>query len=421
MRLASLLVLVTLVALPASAQNLVGLTNCCPNEVVTVSAEGDTTTVAAIGTGADLFIATVGSLVIDSDGGRGFFVRNGRIVVVDLATGAVTEQADAGEFVQLAGFDSGRDRLYALATRRDTLATASDIRFRNFLVAYDPVAQDTTHLVQVGEYTILDGLPQGGDTFATVSGPAVASANALHTIRNGRIVEVDLTTGTVTEGTELLGLPEVSGADETWLYRTEREVTQDGARQVYTGRLLRQPLAGGPDAPADTVGVIGRATIDSNSGGVEGDVFLASFGAAFYDRAGDRVLFNRSGRLVEVSLGTTQARDLAPVGRIRYVPGPQASAVVAVGSGPETVSVSLGIAPNPSAGLVGLALTLQESAEAEVAIFDALGRRVTTLHTGPLPAGTHAFAWDGDAAPGVYVVRAMAGGETTAVPLTLAR
>ena len=91
MRLATLC-LSFLLASGAGAQTLVGLTNCCPNEVVTIdTASGDTTTVAAIGTASDGFIATVRSLVIDPVGGSAFLVRNGRVAEMDLATGTVAD------------------------------------------------------------------------------------------------------------------------------------------------------------------------------------------------------------------------------------------------------------------------------------------------------------------------------------------
>lgn len=419
MRLAALLLVTLLFASGASAQTLVGLTSCCPNEVVTITA-GDTTTVASIGGSGDAFIATVGSLVLDADGGRAFLVRNGQFAAIDLATGAVEEQAEAGTITQLAGFDAGRGLLYAFATARDTLQTRDDVLFQNYVVAYDPATRDTVRLAKVGEYLILNNVPQGGDTFATVTGPAVASSDALYTIRNGRLVAVDLGTGVVTEGSTDLPLPEVTGTAGTWLYRTEREVvTNPDTSRTFTARLLRQPLAGGPDAPADTVAVFGTALVDT-SGAFVGDSFLASFGISFYDAAGDRILLNRNGQLVEVDLGTTQARVLGAAGRIRYVPGP-APAVVSVGGGPEAGRLALGAAPNPARGPVGLALTLGTPANVEVSVFDALGRHVALLHEGPLAAGTHTLAWDGDAAPGVYVVRATASGETVSLPVTVVR
>ncbi|MEM6327064.1 MAG: T9SS type A sorting domain-containing protein [Bacteroidota bacterium] len=420
MRLAPLLAALLLFAAPVYAQSLVGLTSCCPNEVVTISASGDTTTVAAIGTPSDLFIATVGSVVLDAAGDRAFLVRNGRFTSIDLATGDVTEQASAGEIVQLGGFDASRGVLYALASRNNRDQNEDTYQIRNYLVAYDPLTQDTTHLAQVGEYRFGGGFPEGGDTFSTVTGPAIASGTDLHTIRNGRLVRVDLTTGAITEGTEGLELPEVIGTDGTWLYRTEREMTGSPALRTYTARLLRQPLAGGTDAPADTVSVFGRATINGGSGAVEGDLYIASFGIVFFDAVGDRLLLNRNGRLVSFDLDTMAARDFGPIGRLRLVPMLTSSAVATAPSARES-TLTLGAAPNPASGPVGLSLLMLRATEATVAVYDTRGRRVATLHTGPLAAGTHALAWGAEAAPGVYLVRAVADGETTTLPVTISR
>lgn len=72
-------------------------------------------------------------------------------------------------------------------------------------------------------------------------------------------------------------------------------------------------------------------------------------------------------------------------------------------------------APNPSRGNVALRFTLPRAGSADVAVFDALGRRIRTLAHGALPAGTRTLAWDGadergaHAAAGVYFVQARAG------------
>ena len=67
--------------------------------------------------------------------------------------------------------------------------------------------------------------------------------------------------------------------------------------------------------------------------------------------------------------------------------------------------------PNPTAGGATVPVRLDEAAEVEVAVFDALGRRVAVAATGALSAGEHAVAIDAGAlAPGVYVVRLAADG-----------
>ena len=59
-----------------------------------------------------------------------------------------------------------------------------------------------------------------------------------------------------------------------------------------------------------------------------------------------------------------------------------------------------------------------------VAVFDALGRRVATLHEGPLAAGEHTLTLDPKAASlrsGVYVVRATAGAGAVSRRITVLR
>ena len=74
--------------------------------------------------------------------------------------------------------------------------------------------------------------------------------------------------------------------------------------------------------------------------------------------------------------------------------------------------------PNPSRGDVSFSLALTADARAQVAVFDAQGRRVRMLHDGALAAGRHDFQWDGrDAAgrttrAGVYFMRADTPGGT---------
>jgi len=71
--------------------------------------------------------------------------------------------------------------------------------------------------------------------------------------------------------------------------------------------------------------------------------------------------------------------------------------------------------PNPFRDQVRMTLDLSSAASVRVAVFDAVGRHVSDLANGALPAGRHAFAWDGrdargaDAPAGVYYVRALAG------------
>ncbi|HUF09550.1 MAG TPA: FlgD immunoglobulin-like domain containing protein, partial [Rhodothermales bacterium] len=67
--------------------------------------------------------------------------------------------------------------------------------------------------------------------------------------------------------------------------------------------------------------------------------------------------------------------------------------------------------PNPFGDRTTLSYTLQNALEVELSIFDVLGRRVRTIASGLIPAGSHAAVWDGldtrgmPTASGIYVYR----------------
>ena len=81
-------------------------------------------------------------------------------------------------------------------------------------------------------------------------------------------------------------------------------------------------------------------------------------------------------------------------------------------------ALSVDVWPNPTAGTLTVRVP---AAASEVAVFDALGRRVAVLHDGDA-AETQALPFDGSAlAPGVYVVRVRAGDAVAATAFTVAR
>jgi hypothetical protein len=93
-----------------------------------------------------------------------------------------------------------------------------------------------------------------------------------------------------------------------------------------------------------------------------------------------------------------------------------APAVAAITTGIEArTPAALGfasMAPNPFRRSLGLVIEVPEACGAiDLTVFDVAGRRVRTLASGTLPAGRHAFTWDGRtqeggrAAAGVYVAR----------------
>jgi glucuronoarabinoxylan endo-1,4-beta-xylanase len=70
-----------------------------------------------------------------------------------------------------------------------------------------------------------------------------------------------------------------------------------------------------------------------------------------------------------------------------------------------------GPSPNPSGGPVEFRLDLPSAADVRLSVFDAIGRKVAGVTSGPVPAGAHAVALDTSRlAPGVYVYRVEAAG-----------
>ena len=69
----------------------------------------------------------------------------------------------------------------------------------------------------------------------------------------------------------------------------------------------------------------------------------------------------------------------------------------------------LGNSPNPFRATTSIRLSLDRDDVADLSVFDLGGRRIATLHRGPLPAGAHSFDWRGRddngrrVPPGVYV------------------
>lgn len=96
-----------------------------------------------------------------------------------------------------------------------------------------------------------------------------------------------------------------------------------------------------------------------------------------------------------------------------YVP----AGTVDAGGASRTATIALAPpAPNPARGSTTLRFALPRASDARLEVFDAAGRRVRVLRSGPAEAGEHAvvFAPDDAAgralAPGLYVVRLEAGG-----------
>jgi hypothetical protein len=83
-------------------------------------------------------------------------------------------------------------------------------------------------------------------------------------------------------------------------------------------------------------------------------------------------------------------------------------------------------APNPCRESTTLSYQLAEQQPVTIAVYDLLGRRVTTLVDGPRPSGVHQIEWTpGQGRPslssGVYICRMQAGSYTESQKLVLVR
>jgi hypothetical protein len=84
-------------------------------------------------------------------------------------------------------------------------------------------------------------------------------------------------------------------------------------------------------------------------------------------------------------------------------------------------------APNPFVKSTTLRFDLPRTESVALAVYDPSGRRVATILDGLLPAGSHAFVWDGrddtgrPAASGAYIARLAAGREISRSHLVLVR
>ncbi|MFM7231054.1 MAG: CehA/McbA family metallohydrolase [bacterium] len=104
------------------------------------------------------------------------------------------------------------------------------------------------------------------------------------------------------------------------------------------------------------------------------------------------------------------------------------SIVVGVEDGPRLPTVALLASPNPAFGRVTASFALPTAVEhAELSVYDAAGRRVNTLLSGPLTAGTHRIEWAGHdesgrvAPAGIFFLRLQTGRGTATTKVLLVR
>ncbi|MEZ4703404.1 MAG: T9SS type A sorting domain-containing protein [Rhodothermales bacterium] len=85
-------------------------------------------------------------------------------------------------------------------------------------------------------------------------------------------------------------------------------------------------------------------------------------------------------------------------------------------------TLALEVYPNPARDAATVSLALPASERVQVAVYDALGRRVAVLQEGTLAAGMHTLSLSAGGLPsGLYLVRAVAGVEVLTTRVTLVR
>ncbi|MGQ0722656.1 MAG: FlgD immunoglobulin-like domain containing protein [Candidatus Eiseniibacteriota bacterium] len=83
--------------------------------------------------------------------------------------------------------------------------------------------------------------------------------------------------------------------------------------------------------------------------------------------------------------------------------------------------------PNPFAPTTTIPFTVETGGVVDLGIYNVLGQRIRTLHSGDLPPGEHTRVWDGrddrggDAPPGIYFVRVTQGTSTESMRIVLVR
>jgi hypothetical protein len=95
------------------------------------------------------------------------------------------------------------------------------------------------------------------------------------------------------------------------------------------------------------------------------------------------------------------------------------------GAAPAAIALTLASSPNPFAGSTHLRFSIPEAADAEVAIYDATGRRVATLLAERVATGERSVVWDRTDArgsrvgPGIYFARLSALGREATTKLVV--
>lgn len=422
----------------AQDRSLLGLTSCCPNEVVRFDpASGDTETIVQVGTEGDRFVATVGSGIVGD--GRIFLVRNDSLLSADLKSGVVNQGPPIGRIHELIAFDDGRKRILAFTGCCP-----------NEIVELDPSTGDQDVIVEVGtaERKLEDVFEHRdeygnvihrdsvwiyeGDMFGSVAGPAIASSDARHLflLRNDRLLSVDTEEASVSEGPRMedMQLLAYSEADRSLFLFTNCCPNRILEYSLDSGRIHDVAVAGtGRNILADVIeeyDEVGNLVYRDSLWMFEGDMFRVSFGIAAYDESTNTIFLNRNRRLVSVAVSKdAEVVESDMSGAFSIVGFTDAVSGVFREELPAIRTAEIRAVPNPLARTGSVWAKLERDQEVAIDVIDLLGRTVLRLHAGHLTGQHwHHFSLDPSMLPsGTYYIRLLGASVISIEPLVVSR
>jgi uncharacterized membrane protein len=158
--------------------------------------------------------------------------------------------------------------------------------------------------------------------------------------------------------------------------------------------------------------VVGYCSFDGTPFGTTGLVWTAATGVIDVNEflANNGVLVDPNFSIQNMTAVTPDGRQLFGYGQMLTPPYTtrafRITRSITAGVTPPVKVAGLALAapsPNPSSSRTRLDFELPAAASAELAVFDASGRRVATLVDGEQPAGPHSATWDGRSAGGERV------------------
>ncbi|MGI4871730.1 MAG: DUF4394 domain-containing protein [Janthinobacterium lividum] len=189
-----------------------------------------------------------------------------------------------------------------------------------------------------------------------------------------------------------------SGSTATTLYDYDQALNQLSTQNTAAGTAT--------DGQLTVVGSSGIA-VNSTTPTLDLDIYSPAAGTnTAYLVANTGTSLNTS--LYTVNLTTGAATLVGAIGQgiaARNIAVAAFTGVV-TGTRPADLATDLTLYPNPAAGSFSLSFGLPRAAHVELVVTDLLGRTLSTLDAGFLPAGSQTVRWErGSQAAGVYLVR----------------